>query len=108
MFAGRGGGERRGRKMPKACSDRSPRTADAEAPARHGRLGMSVFADGKKTERDGRSLCRSVSEDMHGVREADLCLEKTRRAARLIAAAISAGQSGLLCSGLLSVLVFVG
>ena len=33
---------------------------------------MSVFADGKKTERGGRSLCRSVSEDMHGVREADV------------------------------------
>ena len=30
------------------------KTADAEAPARHGRLGMSVFADGKKTERGGR------------------------------------------------------
>ena len=66
-----------------------------------------VFAGGKKQSgADGVFAKRMLSDN--GVREADLCLEKNRRAARLIAAAISAGQSGLLCSGLLSVLVLVG
>jgi len=47
---------KRGRKMPEACSDRRRRTADAEAPARHGRQVASVFAGGKKTEQGGRSF----------------------------------------------------
>ena len=55
--------------MPEACSDRRRRTADAGEMRRHGRLRTSVLLGGKKTERGGRSLCRSVSGDMHGVRE---------------------------------------
>ena len=50
FWRGRGNGGRCRRHAPTEAK----KTADAEAPARHGRLGMSVFADGKKTERGGR------------------------------------------------------
>ena len=93
--------------MPKACSDRSPRTADAGIYDGMGVLCPWFLREGSdRATADGVFAKRMLSDN--GVREADLCLEKTRRAARLIAAAISAGQSGLLCSGLLSVLVLVG
>ena len=49
-----GGGRGNGGRCRRHAPTEANRTADAEAPARHGRLGMSVFADGKKTERGGR------------------------------------------------------
>ena len=49
-----GGGRGNGGRCRRHAPTEAKKTADAEAPARHGRLGMSVFADGKKTERGGR------------------------------------------------------
>ena len=46
-----GGGRGNGGRCRRHAPTEAKKTADAEAPARHGRLGMSVFADGQKTDR---------------------------------------------------------
>ena len=61
---------KRGSVKPKACRDRVNQTADAEAPARHGRRNTLVFCGVEVAERtDGVDARRQLSDN--GVRGAD-------------------------------------
>ena len=58
------GQSERGSVPPKAWRDRSHRTADADAPVRHGRPRAPVFAGGKKTERGTDAARREAAQGM--------------------------------------------